>query len=231
MKIAVMSDLHGVLPKVESCDYIFICGDISPLHIQENIHLMQRWLRNKFCKWINNLNCKKVIMVGGNHDYVLLDMWNNELKHNLYITHPTSNKLILLENNQITIFDENNKEYIVWGSPNCEIFGNWPFMYNSEINKKAFNTIPENCDFALTHTPPYGACDVILQEMKWPNQGHIGSSVLTEVILEKQPKYLFCGHIHSGNHQCEMINNTKVYNVSLLDENYEHIYPILYLNI
>lgn len=231
MKIAVLSDLHGNLPTIEPCDYVFICGDISPLHIQRNIVLMREWLINDFATWVNNLPCIKVIMTGGNHDYVLLDIWNNDIKHAKYIIYPTGNKLKLLENNCTEIYDDNGNEYLVWGSPNCEIFGNWPFMYEPERNKKDFNTMPHKCDFALTHTPPYGACDVVLQETRWPNKGHIGSPALAEAIIENQPTYLFCGHIHSGNHECEMLGNTKVYNVSILDENYEYTYPIKYITI
>lgn len=229
MKIAIMSDMHGVLPTVEPCDFVFICGDISPLHIQKNIVLMREWLKEDFAKWVNELPCKQVIMVAGNHDYILLDLWKDDYKHNVYIKHPTGNKLHLLENNHISIFDE--REYIVWGSPYCHIFGNWPFMYNSSVLKEGFKTMPENCDFALTHDAPYGCSDTLLQPTKWKTPYHIGNKELRDAVIEKRPKYLFHGHLHSTNHECEMLEDTKVYNVSILDEYYEYKYPIKYITI
>ena len=37
--------------------------------------------------------------------------------------------------------------------------------------------------------------------------------------------------IHSTDHNCIMINQTKRYNVSLKDENYKPVYEPLYLEI
>lgn len=232
MKIAALSDLHGVLPKIEPCDYVFICGDISPLDIQRSIVLMRDWLVNTFCDWVNNIQCKKVIMIAGNHDFCLLDIWQNEVKHNKYIIHPTGNKLKVLENNSTIIYDNSGKEYTVWGSPYCHIFGSWPFMYEDDILKNGFNTMPENCDFVLTHDAPYGCSDIILQipyNKRCPD--HIGNKVLRDVVLNKQPKILLHGHLHSTNHDCEMLGNTEVYNVSILDEYYDYVYPIKYFEI
>ena len=36
----------------------------------------------------------------------------------------------------------------------------------------------------------------------------------------KKPKYVFCGHIHSGNHNMQEINGTFFANVSYVDESY-----------
>jgi hypothetical protein len=43
---------------------------------------------------------------------------------------------------------------------------------------------------------------------------------LTNAILEKQPKNVFCGHIHSGKHGKIEFNGSNLYNVSRLNEDY-----------
>ena len=35
--ICGISDLHGNLPEITSCDIVVICGDIFPLDIQKNM--------------------------------------------------------------------------------------------------------------------------------------------------------------------------------------------------
>ena len=52
-----------------------------------------------------------------------------------------------------------------------------------------------------------------------------------EVVKEKQPKLLLHGHLHSSNHECEMLGDTKVYNVSVVDERYEIKYKPLEIEL
>ena len=66
-----------------------------------------------------------------------------------------------------------------------------------------------------------------MQNVYWNNGDHIGSKPLRDAVIEKKPKYMFHGHLHSTNHDEEVLNETKVYNVSLLDERYEPIYQPL----
>ena len=53
---------------------------------------------------------------------------------------------------------------------------------------------------------------------------HFGSSELTEAIIEKRPRLVFCGHIHTGQHGGVDFESTSIYNVSRLDERYEIAY-------
>lgn len=87
-----------------------------------------------------------------------------------------------------------------------------------------FKNIPEDVDFLLTHDAPYGTSDICMQDIYWNNGEHIGSRPLRDAIIEKKPKYNLHGHLHSSNHDKEILNETKVYNVSLLDENYNLTY-------
>lgn len=59
------------------------------------------------------------------------------------------------------------------------------------------------------------------RSMQWGGHEAFGSSELATVIFDRKPRYAFCGHIHTGGHECFTIGETKCYNVSRLNENYE----------
>lgn len=88
MIITSLSDLHGFLPEIAPCDVVFICGDITPLHMQRNIPQSEKWLKTDFAKWINDLPCEMVYMVGGNHDFALANMYQDKLKRRAYYILP-----------------------------------------------------------------------------------------------------------------------------------------------
>ena len=59
----------------------------------------------------------------------------------------------------------------------------------------------------------------------------LGSEKLTERIAEVQPQLVLCGHIHTGNHNETRMNRTRMFNVSLLNEQYRVRYEpkVIYL--
>ncbi len=42
---------------------------------------------------------------------------------------------------------------------------------------------------------------------------HFGSSELAEAIAEKCPRFVFCGHIHTGQHGGVDFESSRIYNV------------------
>ena len=100
-------------------------------------------------------------------------------------------------------------------------------MEDDVVLESRFKRIPEDVDFLLTHDAPYGTSDICMQNVYWNNGEHIGSRPLRDAIIEKKPKYNLHGHLHSTNHNEEILNETKVYNVSILDERYEVTYSPL----
>lgn len=68
MKVCAMSDLHGDLPEIKSCDLVLICGDSVPLNVQASTNGTKKWYKNKFKTWADNLPCEKVIFIAGNHE-------------------------------------------------------------------------------------------------------------------------------------------------------------------
>lgn len=233
IKTFVTSDLHGNLPFItEEFDLLLICGDIVPAH--DHYYAFQKeWVENEFVEWVNNLPFKnagsKVVMTPGNHD-LIFERWGD--KDYQHLNTLTNGRLIVLRNKEYVFeymtFDDLgtdthlfpvNKEIRIFGTPYCQIFGNWAFMRNKQILEKKFSEIPENIDILISHSAPeiegYGC-------VYWgtPVKRDAGCPILAKAIKEKKPKYAFCGHIHSGNHELQTIDGTSLANVSYVDERY-----------
>ena len=225
LSVCILSDLHGYLPKLEPCELILICGDSVPLKIQGSSKDTYKWYVNDFRNWCISQDCNKVIFIAGNHerhfpnhydDYK--SIFNNDYKIT-YLCH---------EEYDYQALDGNT--YRIFGTPYCQIFGNWAFMLpDDELAKKYFE-IPEGLDILICHDAPYGVSDVLLQPGYYTGE-HIGNKPLREAILRTAPKYVFHGHLHSCNHEFEELGDSKVVNCSIKDEFYNPVYKPLYINI
>ena len=96
--------------------------------------------------------------------------------------------------------------------------------------------MPDSLDILLSHGPPYGYGDTCRNGTEWNDPDfHIGSVSCYDGIKMHKPRYVFCGHIHTGirlteiDHTVDCDNEmsiprppdkTFVYNVSCLDERY-----------
>lgn len=209
MKIIAVSDLHGYLPTItESCDLFVIAGDILPLPIQEQLKRSKDWINNKFLPWINKLDCTKVVLVAGNHDIPL------ETHSGIF----NKTKVTYLQDKLIEF-----KGYKIYGTPWCKQFGRWAFMAQSDILQKYYEPIPKELDLLITHDVPYTCNDVIIEPVHWANE-HIGNMQLLEVIVNKKPKNLCCGHLHGVDHTPKKYFDTMIYPCSLLNEQYKPVY-------
>lgn len=225
MKITVLSDFHGVLPVIkEPTDLVLICGDISPFDIQHLKEQMVYWLHNNFKTWIEELPCKKVIMVPGNHDFYFLSRKTRKSRDEFLSIY--DDKLICLWNESYT-YEFEEKKYEIFGTPYCKIFGNWAFMVTNDKLKEKFSLIPPKIDILLSHDPPYGLGDKMLLP-KYDDPGNIGNQELRcrldEFDADELPRYCFFGHIHTGNHEVNKYFNMQYANVSLMDEYCDILY-------
>lgn len=221
MLIGAISDLHGNLIDIYPCKVLFICGDISPLKLQFDMEEMEYWITNEFLPWCEKLPCERIFLIAGNHDAFL------ERKKEKFKSLLLGSKVVYLENELSEYTTDNGDCYKIFGTPYCHIFGNWPFMRTDEILKDKLSDIPEDCDVVFSHDCPFGTGDVCLEL----NEKHRGSIPLRDTIIRSKPKYLFTGHLHSANHNCEILGDTKVYNTSIVNERYKVSYEPLYLNI
>jgi Icc-related predicted phosphoesterase len=69
-------------------------------------------------------------------------------------------------------------------------------------------------DILLCHDPPYEILDKVtsIQAPKHWRGKHAGSKVILDYIKKKQPKYVFCGHIHEAKGKAQ-IGKTTIYNI------------------
>lgn len=226
MKICAISDTHGFLPEIEPCDLLLISGDIIPLYIQRNNIASSNWFYTEFTDWIGQLKCDKIICIAGNHDFYLSNIIYFPIKD------WTRGKCIYLQDKLYKYLDKDGKEWNIYGTPWTHKFGNWTFMLEDEELSTMYNKIPSNIDILLCHdTPKYKKLG-ILPPSKWsPVDIDAGNEPLTKVIKRVQPKYVFCGHLHTCRSKYEKIVESEVYNVSLLNNDYQRVYKPLYLEI
>lgn len=247
MKIIALSDLHGNLPELPSCDIVCICGDISPLMIQKDYIQMNTWIFGEFMDWINKLDCDKVFLTPGNHDF-----WFEKFCTKNFIDLFKYGKLEILidEVRDYFVYEKdtfNTCQIRIYGTPWCKQFGNWAYMCNDLELEQIYANIPDNVDILLSHDAPIFMNNVgcILEN---DCNEDVGNFELYKAIKVAKPKYVFCGHIHSGNHHLldytesinedtetglppEEILSVKIANVSLLDENYNVAYKPLIIDI
>lgn len=207
MKFIALSDMHGDLPIItEQYDLVFICGDISPVSLQRNHDKCRKWFKNVFIPWCESLRADKVIFIAGNHDFFL------ESRKPVI----ESDKVIYLED---SMYIHNGIR--IYGTPWCTNLSNWAFY---TANESEYNNIPQ-CDILLCHQPPAVGSVGLVHQPGFNYMRTFASVCLANAIKDKNIKYVLCGHVHSGNHVPEVINNTAFVNVSIMDEDYKPIYP------
>lgn len=240
-----MSDLHGYLPKPEDvpeCDVVCICGDIVPLEYQNDDVASISWFTLEFVPWTDELRCKKVLLVAGNHDFFLEHImkgpvredgsWkcrsaSEVLKKLLPGNNKGKHKIIYLRDNSVELFGK-----IFYGTPWCESLSRWAFFGDEEFLEDVWSRIPKKLDVLLTHMPPNLAmCGTVLQGGQYNTGTNYGSNILAKKILERNIHYTFCGHVHSGSHLENYVKVEEesddlhtpniVTNVSVKDEDYK----------
>lgn len=226
VKIAAISDLHGILPEIDKCDLCLIAGDIMPLDIQNERIQSIAWLFKIFLPWIKDLPCEEVFMVAGNHDRIA-EYCYPVMKALEYLS---DFKLTYLLNNCAIFRDHTDNEIIVYGSPQCHKFGNWAFMHDEAFLEGLYSQVPENVDIWLTHdTPKLGDLD-LLPPSQWNKESiHAGGESLAKAIEIKQPKLVVCGHLHTCKVKKHTCYTTKLVNVSILNNAYQHVYKPTYI--
>jgi len=206
-KIVAFSDLHGQYSKKltgwfnnHPADILLFAGDLQKNNFDDG---------KEFLQWLDKLPYEHKVLTFGNHDcnyrYVLdqAKLYNN--------IHFLFNQSIILEG--IKFF----------GSPNSRIFGSWSFMNTEKELKDIYDTVPDDTNILITHTPAFEILDLTCSGES------AGSYSLRKRIKElKYLKYHIVGHIHEG-YGAISEGDLKIFNTSLLDENYRFVHmPVIF---
>lgn len=234
IRIAAISDIHGFLDGLDeevrnvNPHILVIAGDIHPCLIDINA---DTWFRNKFFPMVREWAKKSIHVVAtpGNHDFWL----SNYLSGKIECEVPPNFHLLLDKEETLYGLRFYGTPWIPW------INGRWCYEVSDKTLAYAFSQIPNGIDVLIAHSPPlikHGLIDISTEHDKrfWR---HFGSKELKREIEFKAPHLVFCGHIHSGDHKCNLINNssstynTLCYNVSRVNERYLTTYPLTVVEV
>lgn len=231
MRFYCISDLHGELSglKPDSSDVVLVAGDFAELKRLDKwgIHDQKKWIEKKFIPYVQSYQKTKFVIVPGNHDLAL--------DKSMQIRYPDlSWKIDWPENVSILIDSMIDLDGIrIYCTPWVPIISHrWAFEADHSTLTEKFSQIPENIDILITHTPPRIPNEYFDVSLFYGSDSEkFGSPELTYVILDKKPKYLLCGHIHTGMHETRIFESTRIRNVSYLNEQYTPEYQPFLLEI
>ena len=218
MKIIALSDLHGNLISIrDKCDVVVIAGDWSPLYCQHDYLRVLDWIDKRFIRWMSSLNTNHVVFIPGNHDLVCVYSFFRKEFNKILARHRESEYNIhYLCYSSVVI---NGLKF--YGTPNSESPNGWAFSnrYNQTYS------FDGDTDILITHQPPK------VGDVGYARQinTEFGSEILLSEIMKSNIRLNICGHIHTGSHEKHSIklkngSVADVYNVSILDEEYQVAY-------
>lgn len=156
MKVCGISDIHGnLLENVPECDVLCIAGDVVTLNAQRNYDASEYWWKNRFVPWVMKLKCEKVLVVPGNHDIYLENLYLNGKWEEFcdYMAITTYGKLHFLIDQSFE-YEGINFYGTPWIDP-IEFQENiWAFQVKSYKENNPYSKIP-NCDILITHDSPF----------------------------------------------------------------------------
>lgn len=241
VKILATSDMHGNLDGLDLSwiDIAVFAGDISPLRGRGPWHVYDqiKWIRSKFTDWCKQWSRTEIVFIPGNHDFfpIARERFGSQLaERDLSLkTSSDSSSNKFGSSNMHMLLDEKIEidGLSIYGTPWVPVISHsWAFEAESDFQKEKFSSIPNGLDILVAHTPPrLNYLDVSLEY--GVDSDRFGSSVLADEIFRKQPKLVFCGHIHSGDHIMNKLGNSEIYNVSRVNESYDIAYDPVVLEI
>lgn len=160
----------------------------------------KEWLEKTFIPWCERNADKNIVLVPGNHD-LYLEAHGAEVKWPKNVTYLVNR-------------EANVNGLRVYGTPYTRLHANGAYEVGSRQLAEEFAKIPEGLDVLIAHTPPHVRGSTIDYDPR--SRAYFGSAELTKAILEKKPKLVICGHVHTGSHRPVRIGDSTVVNVSLV---------------
>ena len=229
MRIMATSDLHGNLEggNPTGAEVVVLAGDIAPLRGRGVWHIndQKKWINKRFRDWTASYPDMQFVVIPGNHDFypiahVLFKVmgidWGFGFSSNVHFLGDRGAEIGGVK---------------FYGTPWVPIISySWAFEGEHDTLVNWYSKIPSGVDVLVTHSPPRIHGSDVDRSLQTDSE-HFGSSELAEAIAEKCPRFVFCGHIHTGQHGGVDFESSRIYNVSRLDERYEIAYEPTWLDV
>lgn len=201
VRIVCISDTHNHAPGE---GYTLPKGDIL-IHAGDLTNQGSYAELKKAVSWISKADFAVKIIVAGNHD-LSLDP-NYSLKHedgwNVLPADVEACRQLLQDNPDFIYLQHSTVEIRlpgkdaairVFGSPYSPDRGtqNWAFQYEDSAASKIWESITEDIDILITHTPPAEICDT---SKHWRDGG---CPALSSALSRIRPRLHVFGHCHEG---------------------------------
>ena len=185
-------------------DVLLCAGDFTNYGTKKDVKAFNEFLNSK------DHNYK--VIIAGNHDFLFDN--NPELARSLLTN------CIYLEDSSVEI-----EGVLIYGAPWQPWFYDWAFnLPRGEALRNKWSLIPENTDILMTHGPPYGHGDKVI------NNGPQGCVDLLDAIRNLKPKYHVFGHIHEG-YGITKEGKIVCINASNVDVHYKPVNPVITFDI
>lgn len=155
MKIIGISDIHGNLINIPKCDVLCIAGDVINLKDQRDLIKSEYWWKTKFLTWIMKQPCDRVLVVPGNHDFYLEQLYKEDkwIEFCDYMAIVTQGKLHFLID-QSYEYEEISFYGTPWIHPITFQENKWAFEIKDYKEDNPYSRIPK-CDVLITHDSPF----------------------------------------------------------------------------
>lgn len=198
MKFVAISDTHcrHRSLKLPAADTIIHAGDITLKGKKEEV--------TDFLDWFSALQYQYKIFIAGNHDFYF------EKESASAIQKLIPPEIIYLNDSACIV-----EGIRIWGTPVTPWFFNWAFnRRRGEEIVKHWEMIPADTDILISHGPPYGILDEVL------NEKHVGCRDLLKTVLRVKPKVVISGHVHESYGMVKR-HGIQFINAAQLNESYE----------
>jgi hypothetical protein len=200
LTLICISDTHNCQPHIPPGDLLIHAGDLTQ---SGSLSELQKTL-----DWLNTFPHTHKVVVAGNHDLFLDKDKATTAADRDGRDALKWGSLIYLQDSSASLTFPGGRILKVYGSPWTRKQGNWAFQYPRGEDRWS-NTIPDNTDVLVTHSPPRFYLDL---------DGFGDENLLNELWRVRPQVHVF-GHIHAGYGQGVLVFDK-------LQEVYEHILKV-----
>jgi Icc-related predicted phosphoesterase len=223
MRIAALSDLHGYLPDIPSCDLLILAGDLCPDRVGSSLCMQdpraqRAWFDRSIPAWVEKSGVGRAIATWGNHDWCGEQCASSD-------DGAEGKRLQILVDAQTTVRTPDGEEITIWATPWSNQFMHWAFMKTPAELARVYAAIPAGIDILVSHQPAFGYGDTQADRTQ-----HFGSHELLAAIERVKPRVVVCGHFHEGHGRYEH-QGIPLYNVSVVDDYYRLTHPVTLIEL